>query len=306
MTSQKEVTAFKTGSNKTITVDSDLLSAALARAKRFDEVIDSLPADDIFRNGSPDENSFSRRVKASSESRAFRGSFNTQVTPVNSRRPIGQSQSVSLKRKSIDNTTFVTPKRFMNSGLTSNPFKLPTRKPLPTTPSTTPKSTNISTTKFNSSDSAAHTPKSTVLSNIPTISETPLRKINESLNVDNCSFVKIKDICKEESKGKDVIGIVWEVDVSKDNVANMVIIDNSYYGVNARLAVPSALAMQFKERVKGRVIIVKDVRTIKDNEKDVLDISPDHYRFDSQSFDEEDIRDWYNSENITEDKFTIL
>lgn len=96
------------------------------------------------------------------------------------------------------------------------------------------------------------------------------------------------------------------MDVTKDNVANMVIIDNSYYGVNARLTVPSELTMQFKKRVKGRVIIVKDVKIIKDNEKNVLDISPDHYRFDSQSFDEEDTRDWYNSENITEDKFTIL
>ncbi|CEF69163.1 Hypothetical protein SRAE_2000381400 [Strongyloides ratti] len=293
---------FKTASNKPIEVDSSILSAAVLSAKQFDEQIENMAADELFVKDltTPKRTSDFLVKRPFSEGRLFKNPSNSNVTPLSLRHPRDQSQSVSLKRRSTEDVPFITPKRFMNTNLSSNPFKRPLRKSLEKTAFSTPISNitpnNTPVRECNSKDKK----------NDAIAGETPLRTINKNLNIDNCDFVKIKNVCKKESKGRDLVGIVWEINVTENSKAHMIIIDDTCHGVNAELVIPSVYIMEFKTRVKGRVIVVKNINVTNSRGKNILKISPDCYRFDGDSFDEEDLREWYTFGNITQDKVKIV
>uniref|UniRef100_A0A0K0E3V5 Dna2 domain-containing protein n=1 Tax=Strongyloides stercoralis TaxID=6248 RepID=A0A0K0E3V5_STRER len=302
MTNKSNVLMFKTASNKPIKVDSNILSTAMVKAKRFDEQIETLSNDELFNKKftTPCRDSEVPIKKAFSEGRRISNTLNSHITPVVSKPLRSYSQSVCMKRRSNDEVYSATPKRFMNSNLSSNLFKVPVKKALPNTSFTTPKSDNT----LNNTPNQKCT--STVLiKNAPT-GETLLRTINKNLDTENCNFIKIKNICEKESEGKDVVGIVWEVNVTENSEAHMVIIDDTFHGVNAEVTILPTYIVEFKTRLKGRVIVIKDITMVNKKGKNILKISPDKYRFDGDSFDEEDLREWYAFGNISQDKIKIV
>uniref|UniRef100_A0A0N4ZK64 S1 motif domain-containing protein n=1 Tax=Parastrongyloides trichosuri TaxID=131310 RepID=A0A0N4ZK64_PARTI len=300
---QLAVTLFKTASHKTITISASIYNTAVASTKIYDEKISTLKDEDLFNDvifKTPKRVNIPRKALSENRPPNF---VNGKLTPRNLFDPSLQSKSASTKRKQVDgiDDDFVTPKRFRNTGaVTSNGYKNPRAVPN-NTPSTTPNVKSAGKPRFEGNSSLLK-PITEVILNEASTPRTVLNSIcsiNKHLDAESGYFVKIKDLLKDESKGKDIIGVISSIEIVDEKIVSMIIIDDSCYGVKGELEIQPLLGHKFIKSVKGKTIFVKDVEITLDDGKNLLKISPLRYRIDPQSFEAEDILNWYHREDTS-------